>query len=288
MAQQIQASFSLRYSSEAQRFAPSGSSPQFSAGVSAGGGFGFDVAGGASIFSRVLLPLNADFDTGSGIGNEGFKFQNFPEMQDSAGNPIADVNGLPLDFTTLTVLSIRVRAIDPDLPWGGTVNVTTAGVVPGDTFGQTGIDSPALLICQRLNGWTPGGSASILVEFVPTTATRPALVNAFVEVLVIGNPATPAVPTFSAVPTITGAAEEGVILTATSGTFAGTPTPLDGYQWVRCNAAGVVIEDISGAVGSTYTITADDIGYTIRVRQVATNSEGTASAISVQTGVVVP
>lgn len=204
MAQQVRATFSLNYGTEAQRFTPSGPSAQFGAGVSASGGFNFTVTGGASVFSRVLLPINNDFDTGSGTGDEGFKFESFPEMEDSAGNPISDVNGLPLDFTTLTMLCVRVRAQDPDLPWGGTVNISTADdVVPG-AFSQTGIDSDSLFILQRTNGWTPDAIGSILMEFIPTTAPTPALVNAMVELLVIGNPATPEAPTFSAPPTITG------------------------------------------------------------------------------------
>lgn len=286
MAQQVRATFSLTYGSEAQRFTPSGTSAQFEAGVSARGGFNFDVVGGASIFSRVLLPLNADYDTGSGIGNEGFQFATFPQMEDSAGNPIADVNGLPLDFTTLTMLCIHVRAQDPDLPWGGTVNVTTSSdVVPG-AFSQTGIDSDSLFILQRSGGWTPDSLGAILVEFIPTTAPLPAMVNSIVEFLVIGNPAAPVAPTFSAPPTISGTTAEGDTLTAATGTFSGTPAPLAGYQWVRCNVGGTVIEDIAGANAATYELTSDDVGGTVRVRQIATNSAGSGTSISAQTAVI--
>lgn len=303
MAQQVRATFSLNYGTEAQRFTPSGPSAQFGAGVSASGGFNFTVTGGASVFSRVLLPINNDFDTGSGTGDEGFKFESFPEMEDSAGNPISDVNGLPLDFTTLTMLCVRVRAQDPDLPWGGTVNISTADdVVPG-AFSQTGIDSDSLFILQRTNGWTPDAIGSILMEFIPTTAPTPALVNAMVELLVIGNPATPEAPTFSAPPTITGGTgvQDGDAILAVTGTYAGTPTPVTGYQWVRCTVGGDVtsgdplVGDIPGEVGATYDVATADIGYTLRVRQIAANSAGAAPNIvsgaganySVQTDVVI-
>lgn len=292
MPQTVQASISLQYGTDAQRFTPSGTGAQFAAGVSASGSFNASLTGSASVFSRVLTALNADYDTGSGIGNEGFRFNQFPAMEDSAGNPIQDVNGLPLDFTKITLLAFRIRAIDPDQPWGGTVDITTAGdVVPGD-FSRTGIASECIVQFYESAGWEPGGSGEILIEFNPTTAPTPALVNAMVEMLVIGLPETPAAPAFSAPPTITGTAQDGEILTAVTGAITGAPTPLTGLQWVRCPAGGgsgptYGGTDIAGANGSNYTLTGADVGYTIRVRQTATNSAGSASSYSAATATVI-
>lgn len=286
MSQQVHVSFALTFRADAQRFASSNGTSQAVAGVAVNGGYSFGVEGGATILSRVLQPLNADFSTGSGIGNEGFKFESFPGMEDGAGHPIADANGLPLDFSTLTVLCLRVRAIDPSQEWGGTVNITTSGVVPGDSFGRTGIAADALLIHQDAAGWTPDGSGSILVEFVPTTAPLPTMVNAMVEMLVIGKPAPEVIPSFTVNPSITGTAIEGATLTAASGTFSGTPAPVDGYQWVRCNVGGDPLADIPGATGNAYDLTSAEIGFTVRVRQIARNSAGTGSALSSHTAVV--
>ena len=126
----------------------------------------------------------------------------------------------------------------------------------------------------------------IIVEFVPDGAPTPALVNALAEILIIGSPATPAAPVFTVAPTITGTASQGSTLSAHTGAFTGSPTPVSGFQWVRCNVGGVVIGDISGAVGDTYILGAGDVGHTIRVRQTAANSAGSASSSSAQTAVI--
>ena len=52
------------------------------------------------------------------------------------------------------------------------------------------------------------------------------------------------------------------------------------YQWRRCDAAGANCVDIAGATGSTYDLTAADVGSTIRVIVTATNAGGSDSASS--------
>ena len=162
MSQNITVGLQLKYTADSQQFISSSSGQQVSAGVAMTGGYRFDVTGSASIFSMVMLPLNANFDTGSGIGNEAFKFLGFPgiaSVNNTDSIPILDVNGLPLDFTTVSVLAFHVRSIDPDQPWGGTVNVTTANdVVPGNAFGREGIASECFICCYEKNGWEPGAS----------------------------------------------------------------------------------------------------------------------------------
>lgn len=286
MAQTVTLSFAMRYGTNPQRFTPSDSSSALVAGVGTQGGFNFDLTGGASVLSRVLLPINCDYDTGSGPGDDAFKFYEFPTILDSAGNAIPDYNGLPLDFTKITLLAFRVRAIDPDAPWGGAVSIATTDVVPGNTFGQNDISSECTLMCQLADGWTPGASSEILVKFVPTTAASAELVNAMVEMIVIGNPEPASAPAFSAVPTISGTESDGNNLTAVSGTYTGTPAPVSGWQWERCDVGGDLLTDISGAIYNTYTLQSADIGFTIRARQVLANSEGAASARSLSSGVI--
>jgi hypothetical protein len=94
-----------------------------------------------------------------------------------------------------------------------------------------------------------------------------------------------AAPTNTAVPTISGTAQVGATLTATTGSWTGSPTGYS-YQWRRCNSGGTSCSDISGAVASTYVQTAADLGGTIRVVVTAVNAGGQASATSAQTGVV--
>ncbi len=75
-------------------------------------------------------------------------------------------------------------------------------------------------------------------------------------------------------PTISGTAESGETLTAAKGDIAdsdGTTRADDGevgyaytYQWVRVD--GSTETDISGATGSTYVLTSDDVGKKVKVR----------------------
>jgi fibronectin-binding autotransporter adhesin len=93
-------------------------------------------------------------------------------------------------------------------------------------------------------------------------------------------------PTNSALPTISGTARDGSSLSAGNGSWTGTPTITYGYQWRRCDAAGLLCVDIASATASTYNLVAADIGATIRVVVTATNGGGSAPATSAQTAVV--
>jgi Carboxypeptidase regulatory-like domain len=58
------------------------------------------------------------------------------------------------------------------------------------------------------------------------------------------------------------------------------------YQWRRCDSAGANCLDIASATDTTYTLTAADIGRTIRVHETATNAYGGDSADSPATATV--
>jgi hypothetical protein len=103
----------------------------------------------------------------------------------------------------------------------------------------------------------------------------------------IVNAAAPAVAPLSLSPPITsGTAQEGQTLAATPGTWTGTDPIGYAYQWHRCDSGGAGCADIAGATGTTYTLTAADVGTTIRVAVTASNSAGASTATSVETEVV--
>ncbi len=79
------------------------------------------------------------------------------------------------------------------------------------------------------------------------------------------------IPTNSAVPTISGTAQVGQTLTATNGTWTNSPTSFT-FQWKRAGTP------IGGATASTYVPVAADVGNTLTVSVVATNSGGSSSA----------
>ena len=91
----------------------------------------------------------------------------------------------------------------------------------------------------------------------------------------------------SGVPTVGGTVRDGSTLTATSGTWNGTPTITYEYQWQRCDTAGANCVDIPGATNPTYTLTPADVGSTVRVLVTAVNDAGSSSpAASSATGTV--
>ena len=67
-----------------------------------------------------------------------------------------------------------------------------------------------------------------------------------------GNPGPPAAPINTAAPTISGTAEEGRTLSASTGTWTGSPIPTYTYQWERCDETGTSCTDITGATGASY------------------------------------
>ena len=97
-----------------------------------------------------------------------------------------------------------------------------------------------------------------------------------------------ALPSNSAPPEISGAAVVDETLTATTGSWTGTPTITYVFQWQRCNAGGAGCVAIPLETDASYDVTAADIGSTLRVLVTATNGEGSANAQSLPTAVVTP
>lgn len=102
-----------------------------------------------------------------------------------------------------------------------------------------------------------------------------------------GRAASAAVPTNKTLPAIMGIPEAGQTLTATHGTWSGSPTSFT-YAWSRCDASGNACAVIGGATAKIYTITATDVGQTLRVAVTARNSSGAGHATSAPTGIVSP
>lgn len=87
-------------------------------------------------------------------------------------------------------------------------------------------------------------------------------------------------------PSISGTTTVGQQLTASNGTWSGSPTSYS-YQWRRCDSAGNACSDIAGGTSNQYTLTSADGGNTIRVVVTATNASGSTSSTSSATAVVV-
>ncbi|MFL5912917.1 MAG: LamG-like jellyroll fold domain-containing protein, partial [Gaiellaceae bacterium] len=92
-------------------------------------------------------------------------------------------------------------------------------------------------------------------------------------------------PANTSPPTISGNTVDGQTLTASNGTWSGTPGTYT-YQWQSCDTAGPNCSNIGGATSQTYTLGPSDVGNTIRVAITSANSAGSASATSTQTSAV--
>jgi hypothetical protein len=119
--------------------------------------------------------------------------------------------------------------------------------------------------------WKPGTSAatcvSAYVSGTPKSTTPP------------NSP-----PGNTSPPQISGAADVGTELTASSGAWSGNPTSYT-YQWRDCGSS-TGCADIEGATGSTYTVQSSDQGDTIDVQVTATNAYGSTTAGSARTLIV--
>jgi concanavalin A-like lectin/glucanase superfamily protein len=93
-----------------------------------------------------------------------------------------------------------------------------------------------------------------------------------------------AAPVNSAPPTITGTAQSGQTLNATTGTWTGSQPMTFSYKWERCPATGACTT--VGGTTSSYTLVDADVGSTIQVSVTASNSGGSATATSNRTAAV--
>jgi IPT/TIG domain len=163
--------------------------------------------------------------------------------------------------------------------WGGTS--VASPIVTGEVAlagGPNGIAYPALTIYSHLgesqnlydvvsgsNG-TCGGSSSCQAGSGydgPTGVGSPVGLGAFTTV---------GAPLNTSAPSISGTPEEGQTLSLTAGRWSGAAS--FAAQWEACNAEGGACTPIPGATASTYAVPSNDIGSSLRVREIAVNKAG--------------
>ena len=84
-------------------------------------------------------------------------------------------------------------------------------------------------------------------------------------------------------PEVTGTPKVGQTLTASRGTWSGSPTS---YSLQACDPSGAPCNDIAGATSATYAVRAADIGSALRVHVTARNGFGFSFVASKATAVV--
>jgi beta-glucanase (GH16 family) len=81
-------------------------------------------------------------------------------------------------------------------------------------------------------------------------------------------------PRSTAPPATSGTPEAGETLTCSPGAWTGDPAPELGYEWLSDGSP------LQGATGPAYTVRSTDAGHALSCRVTATNSAGSAAAIS--------
>jgi len=229
--------------------------------------------------------------TASGSGRNGYQSHpftrttnNYPTPYDGyndtllVGGPTGSYAGFGgyadiRNLTTRTVLSTSMSVTKVEQYLNGTLRKTDSGNYPYS-------DVPSIFyVGTRADRYThfTGEINEIVVTNELSSSDRASLGSYLgAKWAVSGFPSPPAV---SVAPVITGTPRTGDTLSASTGSWTGTPTSY-AYQWQRSLTSGGSLIDIGGATNSTYVVSEFDVGYFIKVSVSATNGIGTSNAAS--------
>lgn len=141
-------------------------------------------------------------------------------------------------------------------------NVTPIQGATSKTYVLTTNDA-GKLICVRVTGSNSVGEHTVQSDFTATAVL--------------------AVPSNTALPTISGTEQVGQVLTAVAGTWDGEDTVVN--QWERAdNDQGLNAADIPGEQTLTYTLVLADLGKYLRLIETATNAAGQTTVESAYHG----
>ncbi len=180
------------------------------------------------------------------------------------------------NIPTLATLTLSASTIAENSAAGtvvGSVEGLTSGsslVITSDAGGRFELDETNRVIAGSVStDYETATSHSItLRETLGSASNSPNDTTLSVSVTDVSEVVA---PTNTAAPSITGTANIGQTLTASTGTWTGSPTSYT-YQWYGNGAP------IYGATSSTYVLTSSEYGETIKVGVIATNSYGSSAA----------
>ena len=151
-----------------------------------------------------------------------------------------------------------------ELPDGTVFTIAGAALTVGAASGQTGLEESWDVTGLSLPVWFEGQQVTVSLKF-------------------------PANSPPSGQPTISGTAEVGETLTASASGIAdadGLTNAVFAWQWIAND--GTSDADISGATDATYTLTAAEVGKTLKVRVTFTDDGGTEETlVSEATGTII-
>src|SRR5712671_2518900 len=80
----------------------------------------------------------------------------------------------------------------------------------------------------------------------------------------VGSAVSQAVPANTSLPSISGSAKDGSLLSASNGSWTNSPTSF-AYVWQRCDNSGGSCTAIGGTARKLYTLTSADVSSRLRV-----------------------
>ena len=198
---------------------------------------------------------------------------------------VIDPGGGQVTFNPTAPGTPTPTTIDPDGDLRAVACASTSECVAVDGFGRAVEGDPG-----NPGSWTvePIAGANSLLGVACSSVAQCVTVdfvgNAFVGSATGAGPP----PVNVSLPSISGTAIQGETLAETHGLWTNNPTSYR-YQWQDCDSSGNACSAIAGATGQSHTLTAGDVGRTIRVQETASNGGGTAGpATSVATAIVAP
>jgi hypothetical protein len=238
-------------------------------------------SGCSHVFGAASWQLAASGFSATGCGN---------------GRSVADVSAEGDPYTGVDVYDSTPAGSGDGTGWGVWGGTSAAAPIVAGEFalggGARGVAYPAATLYSHLgeeaaltdvmsgtNGSCSGTTACRAAGGydAPTGIGSPLALGAFT---VAGAPAA------TAVPSISGTAEQGQVLTAGAGTWSPAATALT-YRWAQCNAAGADCVAVSGATSTTFTLPASAVGTTVRAIVTGSNASGAGAAAASPASAVV-
>lgn len=156
--------------------------------------------------------------------------------------------------------------------------------------------------CARIAGGTGGTRSLTNSDMGRALYVQVSVTNGFGTArassakVVVSAPTVPArgrrsavAPASSSAPVITGwPLRVGSTLTATAGSWSGTPASSYTYRWSRCDVNGTNCATAATGSSTKYSLRSVDLGSTIEVTVTAVNAAGTSSAGSTPTARIAP
>jgi hypothetical protein len=136
--------------------------------------------------------------------------------------------------------------------------------------------------CRDIERFAPSGHTAVVPGSAPGNPTGPTAPAAPV-IPSVPAPQAPLAPTPTAAPTVAGLAMVEEVLTATPGTWSGSPALT--LEWQRCDEAGQNCVGL-GVTSPTYQVIPVDVGKTLRVKVTGANLAAARDALSDATQVV--